>query len=776
MSRNTPIFALLLASLALLPALPAVFAQPYTLIVLPDTQFYSESADRIFQFDAQTQWVLDRQDRLNIAFVSHIGDIVQRGRNGGDPVEWQRADAAMRRLDGQLPYSVCVGNHDFETVSDKSSGSTTYQQYFGSQRYAGRSWYLGASPDGENHAQLFWAGSRQYLHLALEWQPGGQALAWAQTTLAVHPGVPTIISTHEHIQDGDENGNGAGRSTSGENTWTTLVRGNPQIFTVLNGHFHRGIDGFDGEHHQAGINNAGAATLEMLADYQSWANGGSGFLRIIRFDERHHLVRVRTFSPTLNFYHTDANSQMTFPMDFAVRLSDGGAMPALRTLSFQPGASDYAGVSDTQLQAALPDLAAGEMLGMSIDAQTGSPAGPSQALLRFDGIFGGKAGQIAADAGIVAAKLRVRVIDAGSGLTAHRMLADWNEAATWNSLGGGVSADGVEAFGAADVVVGANSSQIATPSGWLEIDVTRSLRAWQGGEPNRGWALLPHPAGTNGVDLRSSESATIEDRPQLVVTLTTATPNTATIAAGGVARIRDTDIRATEPDAAGDARPELRVASDEPIGSRSDIQALLQFEGIFGTESGRIPIGSEIVSAELRLTVTEAGTGLVLHRMWSHWSDGVTWNSLGDGISIDDNEADLWAVAAAGASSASVRVATGPIALDVTESVQEWIQGAPQHGWLLRPFPGATDGVSIASAEHPEPAVRSVLVIHYIAPPPLACRADFDSDDDVDLADLQRLLAQFGLVGQAPEDIDADGFVGLGDLAIVLTEFGARCQ
>jgi 1,4-alpha-glucan branching enzyme len=57
-----------------------------------------------------------------------------------------------------------------------------------------------------------------------------------------------------------------------------------------------------------------------------------------------------------------------------------------------------------------------------------------------------------------------------------------------------------------------------------------------------------------------------------------------------------------------------------------------------------------------------------------------------------------------------------------------------------------------------------------------ACPGDTDGDDDVDLADLSRLLANFGGAGGLSDgDIDGDGDVDLSDLSLLLGNFGANC-
>jgi hypothetical protein len=94
----------------------------FTLMVLPDTQFYSASLNggTPDHYYAQTQWIVDNQAARNIVFMAHVGDCVEHGDNGGDPTEWIVADTAMSKLEDPvttgplegLPYGIAVGNHD----------------------------------------------------------------------------------------------------------------------------------------------------------------------------------------------------------------------------------------------------------------------------------------------------------------------------------------------------------------------------------------------------------------------------------------------------------------------------------------------------------------------------------------------------------------------------------------------------------------------------------------------------------------------------------------
>ncbi|HEX7004930.1 MAG TPA: metallophosphoesterase [Trueperaceae bacterium] len=305
----------------------------FSIVMIPDTQSMIEIQSNTM-FSQMTGWIAQQQDALDIEFVTHVGDIVEHGSSGS---EWSRADAAMDELDGVVAYSTTVGNHDYADRNNKESSTALYRQYFGSQRYSGYGWYGGAGPRDTNHYQIFDAGGQQFLHLALEWEAPTDVLTWARGILEANPGMPTIITTHAYLWDNPgamghstitqsvtSSGDPYPGSSSGEEIYQALVRPYPQVFMVLGGHFHMGPDGEDGEYHQVSSNDAGLPVYEMLADYQTWENGGQGWLRIIQFIPGGGAggldrIAVRTYSPVLSRYQTDANSQFHFDLSFAQR-------------------------------------------------------------------------------------------------------------------------------------------------------------------------------------------------------------------------------------------------------------------------------------------------------------------------------------------------------------------------------------------------------------------------------------------------------------------------
>lgn len=72
------------------------------------------------------------------------------------------------------------------------------------------------------------------------------------------------------------------------------------------------------------------------------------------------------------------------------------------------------------------------------------------------------------------------------------------------------------------------------------------------------------------------------------------------------------------------------------------------------------------------------------------------------------------------------------------------------------------------------PAIHAVLLLD--DEPPVACPSDLDGDEDVDWADLNILLGQFGSVGDGlSADFDEDGDVDFGDLVTLLVAFSIEC-
>ena len=109
----------------------------------------------------------------------------------------------------------------------------------------------------------------------------------------------------------------------------------------------------------------------------------------------------------------------------------------------------------------------------------------------------------------------------------------------------------------------------------------------------------------------------------------------------------------------------------------NDINGLLRFDNLFGDLPNQIPAGAHIVSATLSLETTNGGSGAELHRMLAPWQEASTWNSLVNGVQADGVEAVSSADAVTGS------VTDGVTTIDVTSSIEAWLNGAANYGWAF---------------------------------------------------------------------------------------------
>ncbi|MEE6282317.1 metallophosphoesterase [Georgenia sp. MJ170] len=354
--------AVVVAPGAATPAEAAVNAEDpgsrFTLAVLPDTQFYSRYADDQFgprhgtnPFAAQTEWLVEVQDELNIPFVAHVGDVVDRA---GVDSEWRAADAAMATLeDGGLAYSVLPGNHDLLTPDDRLTdrdydlAAEPYLDWFGPERAQAQHTDGGTDETGLSQYQIFEAEGQRFLVLALTWRASDETIAWADEVMAANPTLPTILTTHSLISVASD-GVSPVDTAYGDELWEKLISGNDQIFLTLNGHFH-------GTTYQTRLNDAGNGVTQVLMDHQMAYDGGNGYLGLFEFDLDNDQIAVQTASPWVVAKPQDVltpydqpflegpTQQYVFDIDFAERFGDFAP-------DFGPGDGQYPSLSQRARQ------------------------------------------------------------------------------------------------------------------------------------------------------------------------------------------------------------------------------------------------------------------------------------------------------------------------------------------------------------------------------------------------------------------------------------------
>lgn len=284
----------------------------FTVITLPDTQNYSEYYPQILT--SQTQWIADNAKSLNIQFVLGLGDVVN---DGSSTTQYANADTSYRILDtANIPYMAAIGNHDYQNAIPMTRNATVFNSYFGPARYAGKSYYQGNFPQGsnENFYGVFNVNGTNYLVMDLEFIPRDSALAWASNIIAQNQDKQVMIVTHGYLtpsglRQGHCDGNSAEFfNLAGDNDadamWSKLFSKYSNIIMVLNGHD-------TGYAYRQDLGQNGNLVNQIVTDYQDWADGGGGYLRIMTFKPASNQIAVTSYSPYYNKYLTDAGSQFT---------------------------------------------------------------------------------------------------------------------------------------------------------------------------------------------------------------------------------------------------------------------------------------------------------------------------------------------------------------------------------------------------------------------------------------------------------------------------------
>lgn len=281
----------------------------FSVIMLPDTQLYTigENATSVSFFTEQVEWVVSNRVALNIAAVTHIGDVVQN-YDTGNTNEWDHAAAAMYKLqdpiltglsDG-IPYGILPGNHDIT-----GSSTVMYNQWFGTANFSGRSWYGGNQGiNNDNFYIRFTASGVKMLIINIEWQADlTQVGPWARSVMQSHPDHLAIVSSHYVLRSGNP-GTFAGEGAGIYNELKT----EPNFFLMLGGHTSvegRRLDTLNGND-----------VYTVLANYQSMPNGGNGWLRRWRFSPANNKIYATTYSPVLDAYMSGDSSEFELDLDF----------------------------------------------------------------------------------------------------------------------------------------------------------------------------------------------------------------------------------------------------------------------------------------------------------------------------------------------------------------------------------------------------------------------------------------------------------------------------
>lgn len=281
-------------------------AQPFSLLCMPDPQYYttSDHPARFNMYNRQANWIKDNVATHNIKHVLWLGDLT----NDNTIPQWTAANAAYTILDNaNIPYALIPGNHDYKTSTGWKGVNfrdlTYYNAAIGPPRFMNKAWYGGnmgnTTTNNENSYTYFSANGMDFLCVGLEFAPRKEVLTWANNLISQHPNHRVVIFTHGYLGNNGVYVGQAGSSycglvgAAGAEIFTECANRHSNVFLVVCGHVTDSV-----VNTRTGVN--GNRLYEMLVDYQSekvkgtGANLGNGWLRILRFDPSANQIYAST--------------------------------------------------------------------------------------------------------------------------------------------------------------------------------------------------------------------------------------------------------------------------------------------------------------------------------------------------------------------------------------------------------------------------------------------------------------------------------------------------
>ncbi|MGE7614202.1 MULTISPECIES: S-layer homology domain-containing protein [unclassified Paenibacillus] len=294
----------------------------FSFVWMSDTQYYSQSYPYIYQ--KNVKWIADNKDNLNLKYVIHTGDVVDKSYQ---EYEWEEADRDMKVLeDAGIPYGVLAGNHD---VGHQTGDYTKFWQYFGEWRFKDMPTFGGSYDNNRGHYDLVSANGNDFIIVYMGWGLAEEEIEWMNEIVARYPERKAILCLHEYLLVSNN------RAPIADTIFEKVVKPNKNVIAALSGHYHDAelkVDELDDN----GDGIADRSVYQMLADYQGAEEGGLGYIRLLQFDIANNKLRVKTYSPYLDDYNYYDENEFPGKDEFVLDLD---LQPVTKRV-----ATDYIGV------------------------------------------------------------------------------------------------------------------------------------------------------------------------------------------------------------------------------------------------------------------------------------------------------------------------------------------------------------------------------------------------------------------------------------------------
>ncbi len=301
----------------------------YSFVVIPDMQAMNYwKPDNFLQ---QSEWIVNNAEKEKIKFAMYLGDMIEdrydSGYSNSNPEravqEWLVAQQCITMLDGVVPYTVILGNHDYDNWAVASRKAEQFNKFFPYEKYSKLSYFGGAYEEGDmsNTYSLFQAGDVEYLVFALEYGPRQRVLNWVNRIIDEHPESRVIITTHSLVEPNGQfvsaTGNFSPSKTigsydsvnCGQEMWDKVLSKHNNIFMNFSGHLCT-----DYVVMREDTGDAGNTVRSVLINAQgSIMTCAMNTILIVRVNERTKQMNFSYYSPE---YDMVFNEQGQFTISF----------------------------------------------------------------------------------------------------------------------------------------------------------------------------------------------------------------------------------------------------------------------------------------------------------------------------------------------------------------------------------------------------------------------------------------------------------------------------
>ena len=266
-----------------------------------DTQYYAEEWQH--HFTNINNWIVNNKDERKIKYVIHTGDIVD---DVDMTYEWENADAAMGILDkAGMPYGVLGGNHD---VAAGLADYENYYKYFGENRFASQPTYGGTYQNNKGHYDLISEGGQDFIIVYMSWNIYQDEIDRMNQVLSQYSDRKAILCFHTYTNV--KQSNGTYLDYYGQLVNKYVVKKNPNVFAVLNGHYH-GSSYETAMFDDDGDGRNDRTVYQICTDYQSGFEGGNEYIKFLYFDLDNNKIYMNSYSPCMddfNYYDTELHT------------------------------------------------------------------------------------------------------------------------------------------------------------------------------------------------------------------------------------------------------------------------------------------------------------------------------------------------------------------------------------------------------------------------------------------------------------------------------------